>query len=336
MDDRRTFRAYAKLNLCLSVGAPIPEGPTAGFHPIASWMQAIDLFDEITISRLPSGESTYTIRWADDAPRPTPIDWPLEKDLGVRAHKALETLSREIWGQAMPVSIDIAKRIPVGGGLGGGSSDAAAVILGLLSVVGRELPDEKILELTKVLGSDVAFFADQTKNGIPRAALVTGLGDQIQRVEGVPGEVILIIPPYGCPTGPVYQAFDQHLKERLSQDAAERAARGVSGGREKQTGPKDSLVESRWNRMHSKGGIESDHLFNDLAIPAFRVEPRLGKLVTALSNATREPVHVTGSGSCIFLPTTIGKVPRLMERIDRVLATNPDLAETKILHTRLL
>src|SRR5215831_1553762 len=137
MAGRTTFRAYAKVNLCLSVGAPVTEGPKAGFHPIASWMQAIDLYDEVTIRRLPAGakESEYTVRWADDAPCQTPIDWPLEKDLGVRAHRALEAPT----GPGFAVSIDIAKRIPVGGGLGGGSSDAAAVLLGMPAIVAMEM-----------------------------------------------------------------------------------------------------------------------------------------------------------------------------------------------------
>ncbi len=98
------------------MGAPEPEGPKAGFHPIATWMQAIDLYDEVTISRLADGQkSTYAVRWAEDALRPTDIDWALEKDLGVRAHKALELSGLRAGG--LPVSIEIVKRIPVGGGL---------------------------------------------------------------------------------------------------------------------------------------------------------------------------------------------------------------------------
>src|SRR4051794_34908189 len=92
MQGRTTFRAYSKINLCLSAGAPIAEGPRAGFHPIASWMQAIDIYDEITVLPAPGAgkDSVYSVSWADDAPRPTPIDWPLENDLAVRTHRAFE------------------------------------------------------------------------------------------------------------------------------------------------------------------------------------------------------------------------------------------------------
>src|SRR6185295_18407432 len=116
------------VNLALSVGPPLPAGdPRAGMHPIASWMHAIDLCDEVWITRLVTGASRLDIAWADDAPRPSPIDWPSEKDLAFRAHRLLEGDT----GRALPAAIRIAKRIPVGGGLGGGSSDAAATLLAL-------------------------------------------------------------------------------------------------------------------------------------------------------------------------------------------------------------
>jgi 4-diphosphocytidyl-2C-methyl-D-erythritol kinase len=164
---------------------------------------------------------------------------------------------------------------------------------------------------------------------------VGGLGDQIRRVSSVPGEIVLVIPPYTCPTGPVYKAFDEILGERQAQDAAERAARGMTG-REKQTGPRESLVESRWKRMAHDGAIRGDHLFNDLAVAAFRVEPRLGRLVTALSNATREQAHVTGSGSCVFIPSTPDRAGRLTERIEKLIASSDEFAGVKAMRSRLL
>jgi 4-diphosphocytidyl-2-C-methyl-D-erythritol kinase len=338
MEGRTTFRAYAKVNLCLSVGAPIPQGQSAGFHPIASWMQAVDLYDEIAIGPALDADagSSYSIRWADDAPRPTPIDWPIDKDLAARAHRAFESAVRALGAQIHPVHIEVIKRIPVGSGMGGGSSDAAAALLALLQHFERTMSDEDLRRIAMSLGSDVAFFADQeNREGVPRAALVNGLGDQIRRVQSVPGELVLVVPPYICPTGPVYKAFDEILKERQAQDAAERAARGITG-REKQTGPRESLVESRWKRMASRESVEGDHLFNDLALAAFRVEPRLGRLVTALSNATREQAHVTGSGSCVFIPSTSERIGRLRERIDKLLSGSDEFAGVKVVTSRLL
>src|SRR6185295_16025504 len=123
---------------------------------------------------------------------------------------------------------DVVKRIPVGSGLGGGSSDAGAVIRALLHHSPNAMSAEAVTQVAMSLGSDVAFFAAESPDHRPQAALVTGLGDKIRRVDSVPGELVLIIPPYGCPTGPVYKAFDQLLKETAAQEAADRAARHIT------------------------------------------------------------------------------------------------------------
>src|SRR4051812_46442658 len=89
---RAARRAYAKVNLALSVGGSLPAGGLgAGMHPIASWMHAIDLFDEVEIKPLKPGEpARLEVRWAADAPRPSPIDWPPEKDLAFRGLRGIE------------------------------------------------------------------------------------------------------------------------------------------------------------------------------------------------------------------------------------------------------
>src|SRR5690606_39519200 len=75
--------AYAKVNLALAVGRA--EGPK-GWHPIASWMACVDLRDDMDLLALdPSRASRYAILWADDAPKRSDIDWPIAKDLAVRA-----------------------------------------------------------------------------------------------------------------------------------------------------------------------------------------------------------------------------------------------------------
>ena len=117
--------AFAKVNLALGVAAPLPAGhPHAGFHEIASWMAPLRLHDEVLIERCSPGERAFSVEWASDAPRPTPIDWPHERDLACRAWRLLEAETR----LPMDCRITVRKRIPVGGGLGGGSSDAAACL----------------------------------------------------------------------------------------------------------------------------------------------------------------------------------------------------------------
>ncbi len=317
-----TWHAFAKLNLCLSVGAPNPAGADkpadkVGWHPIATWMQCIDLHDDVILRALPAGSpASISIRWADDAPRQTPIDWPIEQDLACRALRALEAH----FARPLPVSIEVVKRIPVGSGLGGGSSDAGAVLVGVPRMLSLPISQEDLLRLALTLGSDVGFFADESARAAapPNAAVISGFGELIERTDPAPAHILLIIPSYPCATAAVYKAFDDVLRERQSQDRAERAFRYLTG-KDKDYGPRLSLVEARWSRAVERAKVEGDRLFNDLEVPAYRVEPRLGALSKALARATRETPCLTGSGSCLFFPTTVGKIDKLAERVSKLL-----------------
>lgn len=282
-----TLHAHAKLNLCLGVAGPQPP---RGYHPIASWFTSIGLGDTITLKVLPPGQrSRYDIAWALDAPRPTAIDWPIEKDLGVRAHRLLEQAA----GRPLPIHLRVDKRTPVGGGLGGGSSDAAAVMIGVCALFGLKHALASLHSMSAALGSDVAFFIDEPGRAA-RPAMVSGYGELIRRMpwqKPAATEAVLIIPPYGCPTGPVYQAFD------LSPAAA-------------RPGNIDwSRVEHAIGDALQSGVIQSERLFNDLAEPACAVEPRLAELLAMLRQAfgPLTPVHVTGSGSTLFALAPVGQ-----------------------------
>lgn len=270
-------RAYAKVNLALSVGPPLPAsaGPQAGFHPIASWFSAIDLFDELELERLGGGAaSRFEISWAEDAPRPSPIDWPIEKDLAVRAHRLLEA---EVM-RPLPVVMRLRKRIPVGGGLGGGSSDAAAMLRAVGALFELAIAPGRLAELSAKLGSDVAFFLDGPARQPPSPAIVSGLGDRIERVARAPAAVLLLLPPFGCPTGAVYRAFDAMPGSVLKDDRVRQLAR-------------DSVAAGR---------IDTRALFNDLAGAAETVAPALAKVRADAEQALETSVHVTGSGSTLF------------------------------------
>ncbi|MCW5764645.1 MAG: hypothetical protein KIT68_01550 [Phycisphaeraceae bacterium] len=273
--DRLTIHAPAKLNLALSVG---PPGPPQGYHPIASWFCCIDLLDDLSLRRLPAGAaSVHALAWADDAPRPSPIDWPVERDLAVRAHRALEAHV----GGALPLELRLVKRIPVGGGLGGGSSDAAAMLRAVDRLFDLGLNGGTLGRIGASLGSDVPFFLDvETPVEAPaRPALVEGLGERLTRVGPLPRGscAVLVLPPFGCPTGQVYRAFDS-APARLDAERVRRLI-GAASAR-----PVDC----------------SGELFNDLAEPACRVEPRLAELLGRLRAGLGVPVHVTGSGSTVF------------------------------------
>lgn len=290
MPNALVIHAHAKINLTLAVGPPMPP---RGYHPICSWFACIDLADEVVLHRLAAGAaSRFVVEWAEDAPRASPIDWPLEKDLAVRAHALLE----QRVGRALPVEMRIRKRVPVGGGLGGGSSDAAAAMLGLNRVFGLGLTRDELVEIGMRLGSDIGFFVralpePEGTEAHASSAQVSGFGEVIELVEGAaagavrcPREVahnlLLILPPFGCPTGAVYQTFDRDV-------------RGDWG---------PSRVRAVLNRAAHEGEVLAADLFNDLAIPACRAEPRLEALRERLNAAMpEERIHITGSGSTMFI-----------------------------------
>lgn len=267
-----TARAPAKVNLALSVGPPEPPGtPDAGMHPIASWMAAIDLFDEVTLTE--SDRATLDRRWAEDAPRPSPLGWLESDDLALRAL----TLLAQHAGRELPAHVQLTKRIPVGGGLGGGSSDAAACLTAANTLFGLGLAAQDLASLARRLGSDIPFFLDEAP--LPRPALVTHFGERIRRTALAPTELVLILPGFGCQTGAVYREYDE---SPLTLDTA-RVARLAEGG-----------------------SVESEELFNDLALPAQRHEPELQTLIARLGRVTGEPVHVSGSGSTLFVVSPAG------------------------------
>ncbi len=300
MPQSHTRAAHAKINLALAVAPPIDApGPTRGYHPIASWFSAIDLADDIELTLAPTPNSVrHTIEWASDAPRPTPIDWDPAKDLGVRALAALG----ERLGVNLPVSIACTKRIPVGAGLGGGSSDAAQVLLGVRKLLGLDVPTTDLCTIARSLGADVSFFIDDVTARAPRPAIVTGFGEGLERIAPTPADLLLLVPAFPIATGPVYGAFDAMLAEHdhtFRADAPAHLAR----------------------RAATDIAIPDTDLFNDLAAPAERVEPRLGELRRALTDALDRPVHITGSGSAMFCVAREGDDPHAIDDRFQGLAT---------------
>lgn len=284
------FAAHAKINLALSLAAPEPPGsPRAGWHRICTWMHAIDLADEVLVEPTPGAVSTWCARWAADAPRLELIQWAPTADLAWRALRALE---RRL-GRLLPTRIVLRKRVPTGAGLGGGSADAAAALLALNRAWGLDLGLEALSEIGATLGSDVPFFIDTAEGGPPKPAIVGGFGEVIGRRERAAGEVIVIVPPFGCPTGRVYGAFDGLVESG-------------SGGR---------LDERRVEAAAAAGTLRDELLFNDLAEAACVVRPELRRLRERASAALGRPVHVTGSGSAMFALVGGEEPKRLAARV---------------------
>lgn len=290
MSDRPAHvrRAHAKLNLALAVSPPLESGPRAGWHEIASWFVSVSLHDTLTATRLEDDRlSRYAILWAEEAERQTPIDWSITKDLAVRAHRSMEDRA----GRPLPVQMKLEKRIPVGGGLGGGSSNGAAMLLATRALFPGETEGADLGALGGTLGSDVSYFLDADGNEPARPALVEGFGDRVARLErsrgptGAPVWGVLIFPDVACPTPGVYRAFDA-----LDPDALE-AQSGLRTYEER---------AARVRELARAGVVDADALFNDLAPAAQATSPGLAELRAALSGLTGLRTHLTGSGSTLF------------------------------------
>jgi len=265
--------APAKLNLALSVGPPAAD--LGGFHPIASWMMTVDLFDELTLTRLEPGVlSRYAIVWHKEARRRSEINWSLTKDLAVRAHQALEKHMRTAGRMGgLPVQMKLEKRIPVGGGMGGGSSDAAAMLRALNDLYDLNLSRKELATIGATLGSDVPFLVHGG------SAIVEGLGEQVTHLpfeSSVAVHAVVTFPDAQCPTPRIYGLFDEIGGGSLRPDTV----RSLAGSRPR---------------------LAPDAPFNDLTEAAMTAAPALREAIEALSQLAERPAHVTGSGSAIFV-----------------------------------
>lgn len=277
-------RVHAKVNLVLGVGR-VDEA--TGLHPICSWMHAIDLCDEIEICKLDGEqESNYTVGWAHNDSVDTPVEWAIGNDLGVRVHEVVE----EHVGRRLPINLRVSKSIPAGGGLGGGSADGAGVLMGLNELFDLQFDYPTLVKLAMKLGSDIPYFLDPGYL-VPRPAIVQGFGNQISRVstDHVGTPITLIMPGFGCHTGKVYQAFDAMVDVGHTLDT------------------------DRVRNIASQGSIDDSSWFNDLAEPAAKVAPELGIVQDAFQKAIDRTVHVSGSGSTLFL---VGELdPSLIDQV---------------------
>ena len=169
-----TASSYAKINLGLKVLGKRPDG----FHDIISVFHEVDLADEITLSPSESGRIRVTSS-SSNAP-----DGP-----GNLAYQAAEVLRRSVDRPELGVDICILKRIPTGGGLGGGSSNAGLTLCELNRIWNLGLPNDRLLDVAASVGSDVPFFV---QGG---AALVTGRGETIQPGDSTGDPAIVLVDP---------------------------------------------------------------------------------------------------------------------------------------------
>lgn len=238
-----TVSAPAKVNFTLDVFAPRGDG----YHALRSVVMPIALADELEIE-----ESDDFI-----------TDTGYGDDLCLKAARALDS--------ERGVCVRVKKRIPVGGGLGGGSADAAAVLLALNEMRGLGLPRERLAELGAQVGSDVPSLVMRSP------VLMEGRGEKTTKLEAPCFELVLVNPGVNCSTREVYAACANRSPDSAS--------------------PTDAMVAAL-----AKGDFDAvaAALSNDLEAPAMRLHPEIAAVKSALCEAGAERVLMSGSGSSVF------------------------------------
>lgn len=272
----RSFQleAHAKVNLCLSVAYP----PKDGFHQLESVFQELDLHDVLTFTDTtadPSSSAAFTsMRTPVELICPGVSLDPSEN----LVFKALDGIERACGtplvarGQVMRVNVE--KHIPAGGGLGGGSSDAACALRAYAQMQGLNPLGDAFLSVGRSLGADVPFFL------YGGAALMEGRGDVLVRcLPRFPLPLVLMGDEEGCSTPAVYRAFD---RDPVPAPDARKLA---------------SLMES----ASPDAGALAHACANNLAPAACAALPRLKeRLEAAKADPDVLDAHVTGSGSTSF------------------------------------
>jgi 4-diphosphocytidyl-2-C-methyl-D-erythritol kinase len=186
-----TVFAPAKVNLHLAVKERRPDG----FHNLESIFAAIDFGDTLRFEPVP------VENYLDIAMEGLNLTLPAEENVIFKAF----SLFKHETGYNQGLKIQVEKRIPVGGGLGGGSSDAAATLNALNMLSGNLLNRNTLLEMAASLGSDVPFFLYETG-----AAWVSGRGEQITPIEAPRGFMVLVNPGFPSETAAAFRLLDDY------------------------------------------------------------------------------------------------------------------------------
>ena len=264
--------APAKVNLRLQVLGPGEDG----FHPVETVLQALELVDDVELS--PSPDDGIALQLSGVEPGALGPD---ADNLVVRAATAFRSAVAVRGDRGVGVTIRLHKRIPHGGGLGGGSSDAATVLRGMNELFGTPLPAGDLLRLAAALGSDVPFFVlDRSR------ALAWGRGEKTLSLPPLPSKAVLVaVPAEPISTSWAYRQLDAFRDSRTSGEME------VLPGGEAATGP--SATDLPW-------AVVAARARNDFEDALFPLRPGLGRIKKALQDAGARPALLSGSGSALF------------------------------------
>jgi len=302
-------RAPAKVNLALRVLAR----EASGYHQLETVFQALDLADEIEIE-VPGAEP-HPVDWVPEHSRagaegevdaspgggsnespdgrggegpeveldlvgvPRSDLGPDRDNLAVRAAEAFMSAwvrrSGLARSRSTSVRIRLKKRIPHGAGLGGGSSDAATVLIGMNALFDHPIPDTELVQIGGRLGADVPFFLSR----VPRA-LAWGRGDRVAPLRTLPVRpVLLAVPSVGIATPWAYGELARH-RSTLAEPGPGAQVSGVIGWR-------------GWSEVAAAA-------HNDFEAALFPLRKELGQLRGILADEGAAPALLSGSGAAVF------------------------------------
>jgi len=251
--------AFAKINLRLEVLGRRSDN----FHELRTVFQTVSLKDELRLKK--SRKQGIELRILGDASLSSE---PSEKNL---VYRAVDVVRREL-GIKDGVSIELRKTIPAGRGMGGGSSDAAAALIGYLRLSKRSLPRERLFAIAASLGADVPFFLEGGR------ALGIGKGDEVYPLPDTPKRHLLVVSPRAIhvPTPDAYRWLNA---PKLTNSAGSPKLYG--------------FCALAWS-------LQGGPLLNDFEEAVFQQHPRLAEIKRELLQNGATEALLAGSGSAVF------------------------------------
>lgn len=245
------LKSFCKVNLFLKVISKRKDG----FHNIFSYLMPVSLYDEIIFEEIDKGKfEVETIN----------ADIKKEENLVYKAGMVLKGYAKNDKG----IRIKIIKNVPLGSGLGGGSSNCALALNFLNKYWECNLKKADLIKIASKLGSDVPFFIE----GVP--AFVSGKGEKILKKDinlKLPEEIVLFIPPFSIPTKEVYKKYD-FIKKNSPKFK------------------KDEFLKT----------LSFRSLKNDLQVAAFEVQPLLKEIYAKINETKPSFLILSGSGSAFW------------------------------------
>ena len=251
----QTYRSFAKINLHLEVLGRRDDG----YHELVTVFQSIDFYDLLTVELRGRNVDLEVVR----GNVPTGAG-------NLAAQAAQVFLDR--WAPGIGVRLVLDKRVPLGGGLGGGSSNAATVLLALQDLLASPAPPAELCRVAASLGADVPYFL------VGGTALGKGRGDEVEALPDLPEEAVtLVIPKTSISTAEVFASIDQ-----LTAHSRRSSICALIGG-------------------EYTGSLADLDGWNDLQAIVLNKYPEVARAYSAVESHLSQTARLSGSGATLFL-----------------------------------